>query len=126
MSSVSSTGSSTLSTGSPALLSFTGLASGIDTNAIIQQLVALQQKQVTTLQNQQHGITNQETAFKQIEAFLLALQSDTNSLSTSINGVFDSRTVTASDQGIATGAASASAIPGVYTFKVNNLAQAQQ
>jgi flagellar hook-associated protein 2 len=126
MSSISSTGSSALNSGSVAPLSITGLASGIDTNAIIQQLVALQQRQVTTLQNQQSGITTQETAFKTIEANLLDLQNQAGSLSNSINGAFDTRTVTSSDQTIATGAASADATPGIYSFKVNSLAQAQQ
>jgi flagellar hook-associated protein 2 len=126
MSSISSTGSSGISTGSPAVLTFTGLASGIDTNSIIQQLVAFQQQQVTSLQNQQTTITNEETTFQQIEADLLSLQSQNTTLSNSINGIFDSRTVSSSDQTIATGAASADATPGVYTFKVNTLAQAQE
>jgi flagellar hook-associated protein 2 len=125
MSSISSANPSALSTGASPALTFTGLASGIDTNAIIQQLVAVQQKQVTNLQNQQSTITNQETTFKSIEADLLDLQSQASSLSQSINGVFDARSVTSSDQTIATGAASSDATPGVYSFRVNGLATAQ-
>jgi flagellar hook-associated protein 2 len=132
MSAISSTGSSALNTtttpasGATPPLSITGLASGIDTNAIIQQLVAIQQNQVTNLQNQQSAITTQETTFQQIESDLLNLQSQTNSLSNSINGIFDARSVTSSDQSIVTGAASADATPGVYSFTVDSLAQAQE
>jgi flagellar hook-associated protein 2 len=131
VSSVNSTPSSTLSTnpssssGVTPALTITGLASGIDTNSIIQQLVAVQQNQVTTLQNQQTTITNEETTFQQIESDLLALQGDASSLGNSVNGIFDSRTVTSSDQSTATGSASADATPGVYSFKVDSLAQAQ-
>jgi flagellar hook-associated protein 2 len=131
VSSVNSTPSSTLSTnpssstGVTPALTITGLASGIDTNAIIQQLVAVQHNQITTLQNQQSTITNEETTFQQIESDLLALQNDASSLSNSINGIFDSRSVASSDQTVATGAASADATPGVYSFKVDSLAQAQ-
>jgi flagellar hook-associated protein 2 len=126
MSSVGSTGSSGISTGTPAVLSFTGLASGINTNQIIQQLVAFQQQEVTNLQNQQTTITNEQTTFQSIEADMLSLQTQTNSLSQSVNGIFDSRTVTSSDQNIVTGAASADAIPGVYSFSVDSLAQAEE
>src|SRR5258707_5032420 len=126
MSAVSSTGSSTLSTGSLAPLTITGLASGIDTNAIIQQLVALQQRHVTSLQSQQSAITKQETAFKPIESDLLAVQAQASLLGKSANGIFDSRQVTSSDQTIVTGAASADATPGIYSFRVNTLAQAQE
>jgi flagellar hook-associated protein 2 len=135
MSSIGSTGSSALNTGgstgsntgttTAAPLTITGLASGINTTAIIQQLVAVQQQQVTNLQNQQTAVTNQETAFQAIESDLLALQSQTTSLSNSINGIFNSLTVTSSNQNIVTGAASANATPGVYSFNVDSLAQAQ-
>jgi flagellar hook-associated protein 2 len=125
MSSINSAGSSAINTGTNVPLTITGLASGIDTNAIIQQLVAVQQKQVANLQNQQSAITTQQTTFQQIESDLLDLQTQASSLSNSINGVFDSRTVTSNDQSVATGAASADAKPGVYSFKVDSLAQAQ-
>jgi flagellar hook-associated protein 2 len=132
MSAISSTGSTPLSTSSGAStganppLTISGLASGIDTNAIIQQLVAVQQQQVTNLQNQQSGITAKETTIKQIEADLLDLQTQTNSLAASTNGIFDARSVTSSDQTIVTGAASSDATPGIYSFKVDSLAQAQE
>jgi flagellar hook-associated protein 2 len=131
MSAVSSTGTANsgtngVSTGTSVPLTITGLASGINTSEIIQELEAVQQQQVTNLTGQQTTLTNQETAFQTIESDLLALQTDTNTLSESVNGVFDARTVTSSDQSIATGAASGGATPGVYSFTVNSLAQAQE
>jgi flagellar hook-associated protein 2 len=126
MSSISSAGSSTLNPGAAAPLTITGLASGIDTNAIIQQLVAVQQNQVTSLQNQQAAIATQQSTFNSIESDLSDLQSQASALSQSINGIFDARTVTSSDQSLATGAASADAVPGVYSFRVTGLARAQE
>src|SRR5579871_4016086 len=109
MSSISSLGGSGSVNGTTAPLNFTGLASGIDTNQIIQQLLQFQQAQVTALQNQENGVAAKQTAFKKIESDLLDLQSQAGALSRSVNGVFDSRTVTSSDQNVVTGAASADA-----------------
>jgi flagellar hook-associated protein 2 len=140
MSSVSSTGSSSaasaLSSTSAATqilnnlnangLAFSGLASGLDTSSIIQSLQQLGQQQVTNLQNQISTVTGQETAFKALDADLLALQAQADSLSSTTNGVFDANTATVSDPTLVSAAASGSAIPGVYNFTVNSLAQSQE
>ena len=140
MSSVSSTGSSSaanaltssqaaqqvLSGLSASGLAFSGLASGLDTTSIIQTLQQFGQEQVTNLQNQISGITTQETDFKALDADLLSLQSQAESLATTTNGVFDANTATVSNTSVASATAAAGAVPGVYGFTVNNLAQAQE
>jgi flagellar hook-associated protein 2 len=140
MSSVSSTGSSgstsALTSTSAATqilnglnangLSFSGLASGLDTSSIIQTLQQLGQQQVTNLQNQISAITTQETSFKGLDADLLDVQSQAEALSQSTNGVFNATTATVSDPTQVSAATSGSAVPGVYQFTVNNLARAQE
>jgi flagellar hook-associated protein 2 len=138
MSTISSLGTNSLSSGSSssglnvnqnangAPITVGGLASGLDTNSIIQSLLAVEQAQIQILQNKQDTATQQETAFKKIEASLLALQGDTTSLGSSINGVFDLRAVTSSDESLVTAAATSAASPGVYTIQVNSLAKAQE
>jgi flagellar hook-associated protein 2 len=107
-------------------ISFQGLASGLDTNKLIQGLLAVQQQQITNLQNQQAQIVQQETAFNTVQAKLLALQTQASGLSSTFHSVFDARTATSSNQNLATASASSGAQPGVYSFKVNSLAQAQE
>src|SRR6266851_3205689 len=121
MSSLSSIGSGLSTSG----LSFSGLASGIDTNSIIQGLLKLQQASVDQLQSREDGITAQQNAFKDIDTKLLAFQATVDKLNQSFNGVFDARTATSSNTNLVTAAASGSAAAGVYSFRVTSLAQAQ-
>ncbi len=107
-------------------VSFQGLVSGLNTDQIIQALLAPQQQEITNLQNQQNGITQRETIYQTIQADLTALQSAVNSLSGTNNNVFDGRTAASSNSNLATASASSGAKPGVYSFKVNSLAQAQE
>jgi flagellar hook-associated protein 2 len=107
-------------------LGVNGLASGLDTNAIIQAMLSFQQAQITNLQAQQARIAAQQNAFQTIQSDLSAFQTQAQKLGQALNSPFDAKVVTSSDNTTATGAASASAAPGVYTFTVNNLAAAQQ
>jgi flagellar hook-associated protein 2 len=113
-------------TTSSAPITISGLASGLNTNQIIQGLLAIDQQRVTDLNNQETQVTNNQTAFKQVEAQLLGLQNTLGTLSSPVNNVFAARTATPSDNTVLTAAASGSAVPGVYTLTVNSLAQAQQ
>jgi len=121
-----STGTGTSLGGTQAPVQEFGLVSGLNTQAIIQSLLANDQQQVTLLQNQQQTITTEETAVKDIEARLLALQGDTTALSQAQTNVFSSLAVTSSDPSVLTGAASSDATPGTYSVQVNNLAQAAE
>src|SRR5581483_5117114 len=82
-------------------VSFQGLVSGLNTDQIIQALLAPQQQEITNLQNQQNGITQRETIYQTIQADLTALQSAVNSLSGTTNNVFDGRTAASSNTNLA-------------------------
>jgi flagellar hook-associated protein 2 len=104
-------------------VSFQGLASGLNTDSIVKAILSSQQ-QITNLQNQQAAIVQRESIYNTIQADLTALQTAANSL-TGTNNVFDGRTATSSSS-LATASATSGATPGVYSFKVNSLAQAQE
>ncbi len=107
-------------------ISFQGLVSGLNTDQIVQALLAPEQQQITDLQNQQAQITQQESAYNNIQSYLTALQTSLSGLSSTTNSVFDGRTATSSNSSVATASASSGAAPGVYNFTVNSLAQAQE
>ena len=118
--------SSTVNSGTPGQPTISGLASGLDTDKIITGLLAIQQQRIDNLTANQTHVQQQEAAFKEVESRLLALQSQIAQLSKPQNSVFDVRTVNSSNQNLVTAAASSSAVPGVYSLRVNSLAQAQQ
>lgn len=107
-------------------VSFQGLVSGLNTDQIVQALLANQQQVITNLQNQQAGIVQRESIYNTIQADLTALQSAATSLSSTNDSVFDGRTATSSNENLATASASSNAQPGVYSFTVNSLAAAQE
>jgi flagellar hook-associated protein 2 len=107
-------------------VTITGLASGLNTDQIIQGLLAVQQQQITELQNSQQQVTTQQAAYKEIEARLLTLQNDIAQLAQPVNGAFDGYTATSSATNLVTAAAGAGASPGVYAIQVNSLARAEE
>src|SRR5580704_7275080 len=75
-----STGDQLTSLGSGTPLQVTGLASGLDTNAIVNALMASQQQQVTNLTNQQSGLTAMNTQLQAIQAALTKVTDDAQAL----------------------------------------------
>ncbi len=126
LSSTSGSSASSLSGVATPALTVSGLASGLDTSSIITGLLAIDQQKVTDLQNEQTTINGEQTAYSQIQANLLALQSDVTQLGSSQNNVFQSLNVASSDSSLVTAAATNSATPGVYSLRVNSLAQADE
>src|SRR5687767_3465708 len=108
MSSLSSASaaSSLLSSGR---LSVTGLATGLDVNKIIEGLLTIEQRRLDKLDADRKRVEGQQTAFKGIEARFLSLQGQLFQLARPQNGVFDTRSVSSSDENLVTAAATASA-----------------
>jgi flagellar hook-associated protein 2 len=114
------------STSSQPAISFNGLISGLDTTSVINGLLALDQAQINSVTQKQTVIQNKQTIYKQVEAHLLTLQGDLQQLNSLTNSAFDAKTATSSNPDVISAAASSSAAPGIYSLRVNNLAQAQQ
>ncbi|MFO0863144.1 MAG: flagellar filament capping protein FliD [Gemmataceae bacterium] len=122
---MSTLSSATLSTSSTNI-SVGGLISGLNTDSIISGLLALEQAKIAKIDTDKAKIQRVQTAFKGVQARMLALQGSLANLSRSQNGAFDARSAVSSDESIVTAAASASAAPGIYSFRVDSLAQAHQ
>ncbi|MBV8217152.1 MAG: flagellar filament capping protein FliD, partial [Solirubrobacterales bacterium] len=116
---------SSLGSGTP--LQVTGLASGLDTNAIVKALMAAQQQQVTTLQNQQTGVTALNTQLTSIQTALQTVSADAQALgSTALFA--NTQTITSTNPALvaATATASTGAVTGGYSVAVTALASASQ
>lgn len=117
---------SSISSISGSATKITGLASGVDTDKLIEGLLAVQQSRVTSLQRQSDRASLMQTTFKTLETQLLDLQTQTGRLARTAAGAFDGKSVTLSDQNAVKAAAGSSAAVGTYSFKVNALANAHQ
>src|SRR5579872_445048 len=78
-------------------ISVGGLVSGLNTSQIIQGLLAVQQQQITAVQNRESATQAKETAYKALQAQLLGFQSSVAQLAQTTNGPFDGRTATSSN-----------------------------
>lgn len=106
-------------------LNFSGLASGIDSQKIIDGLTALNQRRIDQLKSQKERITLRQATATALQAKVLEFQTNLGRLGRSAAGAFDGRTVTSSDPEAVTATAATTAAAGTYTMTVVGLAQAQ-
>ncbi|HLA41586.1 MAG TPA: flagellar cap protein FliD N-terminal domain-containing protein, partial [Candidatus Glassbacteria bacterium] len=102
-------------------ISFTGLASGIDTQAIIDALLESQRAPITRLQNKSQVLGVQREAYRDVNTQLLGLQNET--LSLRLESTFSNRTASSSDESALKVDASFSAVKTTHRVKVLQLAQ---
>ncbi|MBA4065274.1 MAG: hypothetical protein C0501_16495 [Isosphaera sp.] len=107
-------------------LNFTGLATGIDTQKIIDGLNKFAQARLDTFAARKADLADKQGTFVALQAKLFDLQAKTNQLARSVGGAFDGRTATTSDAAALTAAAGTTAVPGTATVTVNALAKAAQ
>jgi len=121
------TGDQLSSLGSNTPLQVTGLASGLDTNAIVTALMATQQQQVTNLTNQQTGLTAMNTQLTSIQAALTKVASDAQALGNPSLFAY-TQTITSTNPTLigATATSNNGAVVGGYQVSVSQLASASQ
>lgn len=112
------------STGSNPTISFGGLATGLDTNSIISELMAVEKQPITLLQNQ---VSDENSRL----AALTALNSKLQSFSTNINNLDSTSSIQAkkvdlSSSGYFSASATGSAQAGSYNVEVDALAQVEK
>lgn len=107
-------------------LTFSGLATGINTDTLIAGLTKLNQQRIDTLKARQADVVSKQTTFATLQGKLYDLQAKTAGLARAAGGAFDGRTASASDPAVLTAAAGTAASPGTYSFTVTALAQAHQ
>lgn len=101
----------------------TGMYSGMDTEAIVQQLVQTKQKKVDDLKGDQKKLEWKQNAWQDLNSKIYNLYSTTLS-KLRMSGAFKTRKTTISDPTKATVTATGNALNGTQTLKVNSLAKA--
>ncbi|MDW8242238.1 MAG: flagellar filament capping protein FliD [Thermogemmata sp.] len=105
-------------------INFTGLATGINTDVLIEGLTRINQQRIERLKAQQQDIIARQSAVGTLKGYLLELQTKLNNLARTRGSVFDTYSATSSAPEILNVTAGASATPGTYTFSVESIAQA--
>ncbi|MBP3284072.1 MAG: flagellar filament capping protein FliD [Clostridia bacterium] len=98
----------------------TGLATGMDTDALIEQLMSASRAPLTKLEQKNTKIEWQRQAMLDINSKLLSFR--TAALDMKLQGTYKSYTATSSNSNLVSASATTEAEEGVYTFKVSQLA----
>ncbi|MAD20544.1 MAG: hypothetical protein CMJ52_10355 [Planctomycetaceae bacterium] len=101
-----------------------GLVSGIDSGAIIQQLLSLDAQAKTPIFQRIGGLNAANAALLDVNARLLAFKSASSTFRA--DDIFRSTNATSSDEGVLLATAGSSAIPGQYAFRVKQLVSTSQ
>jgi flagellar hook-associated protein 2 len=116
--------SSSLGSSSSAPISFTGLASGLNTNAIITDLLEADQVPITNLQNEITAATAQQGVYTQLQNLVQSFQQASAALDTP--SAFDTVQAGSSNTAVATISTDGTSLSGSYNLTVNQLAQAEK
>lgn len=101
-----------------------GIASGIDTDAWIEAVMALERRPITQLQQRKNTLQQQKDTWRDINNRLNNLSSRLSDLR--LSSTFHGRSATSSDASVVTVSAGTAAMPGRYEIKVLQLAQAHR
>ena len=101
-----------------------GLASGINTGQIIEQLLAIDARAKTPLQSQITRITTSKTAMTDVNARLLGIRSASTKFR--LGRVFEQMATRVGDEAVATATAKPGTPAGNYTFNVSRLVSTSQ
>jgi len=105
-------------------VSFTGLATGMDTATLVSQLVELRRAPIYRLQSQRQQFEGQISALSTLKDKLFALQKAAQAMDTA--NEFASLKATSSDEDVLTVSAGSDAAPGSYDISVTSLARSQK
>ena len=104
-------------------ISFGGLASGLDTQAIISALTALERRPIAQLETKKTSLNRQKSLFGDLRGLLDTLNTKAKALQTATN--FLQKKATSSDEDLLRVSASTSATAGTHEITVNSLARAR-
>ena len=107
-------------------ITFSGLASGLNTDQLITDLVRFSQKRIDALKSQERVETNRQTALKGIETRIQTLQTQVAKIGRPQGSAFDRKTGSSSEAGLVTAAAGSTAVAGTPSLRVLSLAQKHQ
>lgn len=105
-------------------ISFSGLATGIDTDSIVEQLVALESLPITRLEEKQDNLSSMQSRIETIASRMDALKDAAEAFSTRSDIL--ATAATSSNTGAVTATATGGAPLGSYSIQVDHLAQAER
>jgi flagellar hook-associated protein 2 len=106
--------------GNESLFQIGGLASGIDTNGIIDAMMKLASRPVDNLKKEKQMLSFKQEAYNNLSVKLLALQSQMANLAD--EDFFTSRVVSSSNSSVATASSESGALQTTYNLTVDNIA----
>ncbi len=115
--------SSTQGVSSSGSITFSGLATGVNTSSIVSQLMALERAPEQILTDQKTKMQTQADEYGKLSSLLTTLQGVMNGMDTS--ATFAAKTVSVADTTIASATADGSALAGSHTLLVKSLASSQ-
>ncbi|GEM_PF-4300351 len=109
-------------------INFSGMASGIDTASIVDQLMAIERRPITKVKQQQSTERTRLVRMRALNTKLLMLRSSADAVKgSSLNtSPFTAKNATSSDTATFTVTASNTASPGSFSVDVNALAKSQK
>ena len=105
-------------------IAFSGLATGLDTGAIVAQLVELRRAPMYRLQGRKKGFQNQISALGTLKTKLTAMQDAMKALDTASE--FSTLTASSNEEDFMTVSAGSDAAAGTYEIKILEMAKAQK
>jgi flagellar hook-associated protein 2 len=105
-------------------LSSPGIGSGLDINGLVGQLMALEQRPLTLLNNKEARFQAQLSAYGSLKGALSSFQSAVAALATPAK--FTAFKASVADSTVLSASAASTASPGSYSIEVQTLAQAQK
>src|SRR5258706_4432917 len=106
------------------ITSSVGLASGLPTKDIIDQLMSLEERPKTLLKNRLDAANSQRLAYTDLAARLTSIRLSATAFKKA--ATFQQATATSSDQDVLTATAASGASKGTFQFQVTRLVSAQQ
>ena len=108
-------------------ISFSGLASGLDTSSWVESLTALKRAKVTTYQKEQAALSVSKNALADIKSYFSTFRSMLEKITDAKFGVtsmdlFSQNLATSSNPGALTASATSDANEGVYNIVIDKLA----
>ncbi|MBF0524976.1 MAG: flagellar filament capping protein FliD [Deltaproteobacteria bacterium] len=103
-------------------ITLSGLASGMDTQSVIDKIMTVAKQPLVDLQNQQADLTAKKTLFTSLNKQLLSLNDA--ALNLRLQSTWESMTANSSNQSAVTATAQVGASPGMHTVSISQVAQA--
>jgi flagellar hook-associated protein 2 len=107
------------------LLKLGGLASGLDTESLIKQLMTLERRPIALMEQRQGQSITKANAWRDINSRLLTLQNRLADLTSATSTTWNAKSVSVADSSVVSGLTTGSTEVGTYAVEVVSLATAQ-